>query len=564
MGYNIILGRSCLHDMKALPSTYHQLLKFSTPQGIKQIRGDQPAAREMNSISEPAPTPESEEVSPGTEESEQYQVPRYFQVPEETDATKSTAEELEQVALFEEFLERKFHLGTGLHLELRLKNAGATYQQLVNKMFEKQIGKTMEVYIDDMLVKSLNVGDHLKHLQEIFDILRKHNRKLNPEKCTLGVNPDKIKAIEDTPDQLSSVKEVQRLIGRLTALSRFISRSSEKYHRLFAFLKKKNNFEWTPECQKALKDLKKYLPLPPFLSKPKEGEILLVYLAVLEVTLQVLADFVADFSPGLLPLATKEAVMVSESALGVWTLFTDGASNVKGSGLGIVLITPSRETLRQAIRTIPLTNNEAEYETLISGLELCRGLDSKVIEIKCDSQLVVNQVYGIFDTKEERMQQYVVKVQDLLARFQEWSITHIPREDNVEVYALANLGSSTKIKGSESGTVEQLMNSVLDTDGYYEVNSTSLVWDWRNEIIDYLEHGKFPKDSKSSRALRAKAARYSFKKGQLYRKSFQGPLARCLGASEANYVMREVHEGICSNHSGADSLVLKLVRAGYY
>lgn len=85
---------------------------------------------------------------------------------------------------------------------------------------------------------------------------------------------------------------------------------------------------------------------------------------------QDLDDFVADFSPGLLPLATKEAIMVSESTTGVWTLFTDGASNVKGSGLGIVLITPSGETLRQAIRTIPLTNNEAEYEALIAGLEL--------------------------------------------------------------------------------------------------------------------------------------------------------------------------------------------------
>lgn len=64
--------------------------------------------------------------------------------------------------------------------------------------------------------------------------------------------------------------------------------------------------------------------------------------------------------------------------------------------------------------------------------------------------------------------------------------------------------------------------------------------------------------------MRTKAARYNFNGGQLYRRSFQGPLARYLGASEANYVMREVHEGICENHSGADSLVLKLIRAAYY
>ncbi|XP_070049672.1 uncharacterized protein [Nicotiana tomentosiformis] len=191
---------------------------------------------------------------------------------------------------------------------------------------------------------------------------------------------------------------------------------------------------------------------------------------------QVLADFMTDFSPVLLPLATKEAVMASESTSGVWTLFTNGSSNVKWRGLGIVLIMPSGEALRQAIRTILLTNNEAEYKALIEGLELALGLDSEVIEIKCDSQLVINQVYGIFDTKEERMQQYVVKVHALLARFWEWSFTHIPREDKKEPDALANLGSSTKIKGSESGTIVQLMNSVLDIDGYYEVNSSSLVW----------------------------------------------------------------------------------------
>nr|XP_009627431.1 uncharacterized protein Mb2253c-like [Nicotiana tomentosiformis] len=155
----------------------------------------------------------------------------------------------------------------------------------------------------------------------------------------------------------------------------------------------------------------------------------------------------------LLPPAAKEAVIVSKTSSKVWTLFTDGASNVKGFGLGVVLITPLGETLRHAIKTVPLTNNEADYEALIAGLKLARGLSSEVIEIKCDSQLVVNQVYGIFDTKEERIQQYVIKVQSLVARFREWMITHIPREENVEIDALANLGSSTEMKGYDSGTI---------------------------------------------------------------------------------------------------------------
>nr|XP_009760289.1 PREDICTED: uncharacterized protein LOC104212653 [Nicotiana sylvestris] len=222
-----------------------------------------------------------------------------------------------------------------------------------------------------------------------------------------------------------------------------------------------------------------------------------VYKSRTEIKSHVLADFVANFSLRLLTLATKEAVMVSESTSPVWALFTDGSYNV------------------------------------------------------C----------GIFKTKEQRMQQYVVKVQALLARFWEWSITHILREENAQADALANLGSSTEMKGSNSETVVQLMHSVLEVNSYYEVNMTNLGWEWRNEIINYLEQGKFLEDSKASRALQAKAARYSFKRGQLYRKSFQGPLARCLVASKANYVMREVHEGVCGNHSGADSLVLELCQS---
>ena len=97
-----------------------------------------------------------------------------------------------------------------------LKNAGATYQRLVNKMFQKQIGMTMEVYIDDMLVKSTTTELQIAHMSEAFHILRKYNMKLNPAKCAFGVsagkflgfivnhrgivaNPDKIKVVLDMP-----------------------------------------------------------------------------------------------------------------------------------------------------------------------------------------------------------------------------------------------------------------------------------------------------------------------------------------------------------------------------
>ena len=125
-----------------------------------------------------------------------------------------------------------------------LKNAGATYQRLVNKIFKEQIGHNMEVYVDDMLVKSRSSGNHVADLEETFGALRKYRMKLNPTKCTFGVtsgkflgfmvsgcgieaNPKKIHAVEKmtTP---KSIKEVQCLTGRVAALNRFVSRSAER------------------------------------------------------------------------------------------------------------------------------------------------------------------------------------------------------------------------------------------------------------------------------------------------------------------------------------------------
>ena len=139
-------------------------------------------------------------------------------------------------------------------MPFRLKNAGATYQRLVNKMFQKQIDTSMEVYINDMLVKSVKEGHHVNHLAEAFKVLKYYKMKLNPTKCAFGVstrkflgfivnsreieaNPEKIRVMLDIRPP-SNTKEVQRLIGRIAALSRFVSRSSDKCQPFFQILKK--------------------------------------------------------------------------------------------------------------------------------------------------------------------------------------------------------------------------------------------------------------------------------------------------------------------------------------
>ena len=137
-----------------------------------------------------------------------------------------------------------------------LKNVGATYQRLVTKMFRPLLEKTMEVYIDDMLVKSKERPDHTTHLQQAFELLRAYGMKLNPTKCAFGVsagrflgfmmtqrgieaNPAQLQSILESP-ALSSRKGVQLLTGRLAALGRFISRFTDRLKPFFSILKEAN------------------------------------------------------------------------------------------------------------------------------------------------------------------------------------------------------------------------------------------------------------------------------------------------------------------------------------
>ena len=177
-----------------------------------------------------------------------------------------------------------------------LKNVGATYQRLMNKMFAHQIGRNVQVYVDDMLVKSLCEEDHLDDLRETFNTLRSYNMKLNPNKCAFGVtagkflgfmvsqrgievNLEKVRAIMEL-EPPRTVKEVQSLNGKIAALNKFISKATDKCLPFFHTLRK--SFEWTDECQKAFENLKKYLSSPPLLTPSIPGEELYLYLAVLQ------------------------------------------------------------------------------------------------------------------------------------------------------------------------------------------------------------------------------------------------------------------------------------------
>jgi hypothetical protein len=176
-----------------------------------------------------------------------------------------------------------------------LRNAGATYQRCMNHVFGEHIGRTVEAYVDDIIVKTRKASDLLSDLEITFRCLRAKGVKLNPEKCVFGVprgmllgfivsergieaNPEKIAAITNM-GPIKDLKGLQRVMGCLAALSRFISRLGEKGLPLYRLLRKAERFTWTSKAEEALGNLKALLTNAPILVPPAAGEALLIYVA---------------------------------------------------------------------------------------------------------------------------------------------------------------------------------------------------------------------------------------------------------------------------------------------
>nr|GEX95877.1 reverse transcriptase domain-containing protein [Tanacetum cinerariifolium] len=194
-----------------------------------------------------------------------------------------------------------------------LKNAGATYQRLVEKAFQKQIGRNLEVYVDDLVVKSRMEKEVIRDAEETFKTLRKINMKLNLKKCAFGiregtflgykvdadgvrVSPDKVKAVIDLPSP-KCLKDVQKLNGKLASLNRFLSMSAEKSLSFFKTLKKcikKGDFQWTPKAEEAFKEMKQSIAKLPMLMTPTEKEELIIYLAAAKEAISAVLMTVRD------------------------------------------------------------------------------------------------------------------------------------------------------------------------------------------------------------------------------------------------------------------------------
>ncbi|KAL0309185.1 UNVERIFIED_CONTAM: hypothetical protein Sradi_5860800 [Sesamum radiatum] len=226
-----------------------------------------------------------------------------------------------------------------------------------------------------------------------------------------------------------NLSKVQRLAERITALSRFVSRSVEQSLSFFKALRKTKNFVWDEECQQVFQDLKAYLAKLPMLTKLTPGEPLYLYLATNQ---QVVSSMLIKEEEGhqkpiyyvskLLHGAEQQypepksiikaqalAEFMNEATLmeeeeSSWLLHAHGSSTLAGSGAGAVLTSPEGDELAYALRfNFKALNNEFEYEALIAGIMMALDVGARNLITYFHSQLVTNQVEGKYEIKAERM-----------------------------------------------------------------------------------------------------------------------------------------------------------------
>ena len=172
--------------------------------------------------------------------------------------------------------------------------------------------------------------------------------------------------------------------------------------------------------------------------------------------------------------------------------------------------------------------------------------------------MVIGQVNGTYEAKKERMKKYLNKVRRLIKKFSEAHFVQVLREENMEADTLAKEASVSEL--TDEFDEVQYMPSI----DLLEMQQIRGEENWMTSIIGYLKEGKLPQGRDEARKLRIKLAKYILMDEVLYKRGFSQPYLRCLAPNEANYGLRKVHEGACGNHSGARSLVHKVVRAGYY
>nr|KYP76554.1 Retrovirus-related Pol polyprotein from transposon 412 [Cajanus cajan] len=451
--------------------------------------------------------------------------------------------------------------------------------------------------------------------------------RLNPEKCVFGVqggkflgfmitsrgieaNPEKCKAIIQMQSP-QTVKDVQRLAGRLVSLSLFIPRLADKARPIFTLLRKPKNFEWTDQCEEAFISFKTFLKTPPILQKPDHQADLLLYLAVAESAISAVIvqehqkmQTPVYFINRVLQDTEKRYQTIEKLALALVTAAWHLRPYIQSHQVVVMTDYPIKQILRKPelvgrmiAWSVELSEFSMQYES--HGALKAQFLADFVAELTPTSvdepQVWTLHVDGSSNSKGggagiilEGPNQ-VTLLQSLKFGFK---VTNNQAEYEALLAGLrlahdlwaqrVNCNIDSKLMIEQLSGTYQAKDVLLQR--YFHMASHQIssfdeftiqhVPREKNTRVDllsklasiwnYLKSGTLPEDKNKSRKMRVKSAKFVIVGDELFKRGISTPLLKCLTTPQAAYVIEEIHRGICGMHSGACSMETRVLRARYY
>ncbi|MCO5610844.1 hypothetical protein L7F22_065086 [Adiantum nelumboides] len=482
----------------------------------------------------------------------------------------------------------------------------------MNMVFQEFFVKSIRVFIDDFCIYS-SKAIHPQKVEEGLKKLYDMGDQQNPDKCHIGqdevillghkvsykgieVDPSKAKALIDLLSP-KSLKEVISFVQKVKYMSRFIHLASELLHPLQR-LTQQVEFVWSKELEEYFCSIKVVLSELPTLMPPcweftffvsssvgKEtlGAVLLqqdphstrmrpVYFAsrvmnaleknYTEAESMMLSLVFAGFLPIECMKETPEVKTLPlpppKSLPNAFTLFFDGAfRNATGkAGGGLLLHDSNGEVVMKKHVKLPdsTSNNEAEYDILLHGLQVCVSQKIRRLMAKGDALLIVKQILGIWACKNERLREKVQAIRRLFNQFEEVQLYHIPRKQN----EVADLLAQKAVACDESEVQVILAATAIKQPRYQGMESLA-------PIVSYILEGEFPQSftKAQKQRLMEKASSYLFLEGALYQRGKDQVCSRIPTVEEIPSILEGLHEEACGGHFAQELTAKKILLSGY-
>jgi ribonuclease HI len=288
------------------------------------------------------------------------------------------------------------------------------------------------------------------------------------------------------------------------------------------------------------------------------------------IKFQVLADFVAEWTE----IQTPPSSIEHET----WTMYFDSSVMKEGAGVGLVFISPFGVRMEYMVRLhFPASNKTTQYEGLINSLRITIELGIKRLEIRGNSELVVDQVMKDKNFVDPKMAAYCQVVRDMEGKFHGLELHHVLHDYNKAADVLVKSASSRSpvphrvfasdqhvpsVRAEGDKPPEESEPEVMAVDQPLEVNLEDP--DWRFPILEWPVEGKLPSDQTEAQRIARRAKAFVLIDGELYKREAAGILMRCILRDQGRELLQEIHAGTCGHHAGPRTLVGKAFRQGFF